>query len=97
MEIAEFIFNVDETGLTVNQKPRKIIATKGKTGVSTIQSTEKGKTITAICCVSAVGVYCPPLLIFPRARFKEELLDRGPIGAVGAASKSGWVNEEIFL
>jgi len=93
----ENIFNVDETGVTVNQKPRKIIATKGKKGVATIQSAEKGKTITAICCVSAVGVYCPPFLIFPRARFKEELLDRGPIGAVGAASKSGWVNEEIFL
>lgn len=94
---AENIFNVDETGVTVNQKPRKIIATKGKRGVATVQSAEKGKTVTAICCISAVGVYCPPLLIFPRARFKQELLDRGPIGAVGAASKSGWVNEVIFM
>lgn len=95
--LAENIFNVDETGVTVNQKPRKIIATKGKRGVATVQSAEKGKTVTAICCMSAVGVYCPPLLIFPRARFKQELLDRGPIGAVGAASKSGWVNEVIFM
>ena len=93
----ENIFNVDETGVTVNQKPRKIIATKGKKGVATIQSAEKGKTVTAVCCMSAAGGYCPPLLIFPRARFKEELLDRGPVGAVGAASKSGWVNELIFM
>lgn len=93
---AENIFNVDETGLTVNQKPRKIIAKKGKKSVSVIKSVEKGKTITAVCCVSAAGVYCPPFLVFPRKRFKSELLDRGPVGAVGVANESGWINETTF-
>lgn len=92
----ENIFNVDETGLTVNHKPRKIIATRGKKSVSVITSAEKGKTITVVCCVSATGVYCPPFLIFPRKRFKPELLDRGPVGAVGVANKSGWINESLF-
>ena len=92
----ENIFNVDETGLTVNQKPRKIVAKKGKKTVSVITSAEKGKTITAVCCVSAAGVYCPPLLIFPRKQMKPELLDRGPVGAVAAVNKSGWITEAIF-
>ena len=83
---AENIFNVDETELTVNQKPRKVIAKRGKKSVSVIKSVEKGKTITAVCCISAVGVYCPPFLVFPRKRFKPELLDRGPVGAVGVAN-----------
>ena len=62
-----------------------------------MQSVEKGKTVTAICCVSAAGMYCPPLLIFLRARFKQELLDRGPVWAVHAASKTDWVNDTIFM
>jgi DDE superfamily endonuclease/helix-turn-helix, Psq domain len=92
----ENIFNVDETGLTVNHKPKKILAKKGKKSVSVITSAEKGKTITAVCCVSAAGAYCPPLMIFPRARFKDELMDRGPVGVVGVANKSGWINEAVF-
>ena len=41
--VAENIFNVDDTGLTVNQKPRKVIAKKGKKSVSVIKSVEKVK------------------------------------------------------
>jgi len=54
-------------------------------------------TVTAVCCVSAAGQYCPPLLIFPRARMKAELLDKAPVGAVGVANKSGWINKLTFL
>src|SRR6218665_1651797 len=93
---AENIFNVDETGDCVNQKPHKILAKKGKKSISVIQNAKKGKTITVVCCVSAAGVYCPPLMIFPRKTFKAELLDRSPIGAIGAASTSVWINEELF-
>jgi len=55
----ENIFNVDKTGITVNQNPRKIIATKGKKGVATIQSAEKGKTISPSqqFVVSQLSVY----------------------------------------
>ena len=65
--------------------------------MSVITSLERGKTITAVCCVSAAGVYCPPFLIFPRKRFKPELMDRGPVGAVGVANPSGWINESVFV
>jgi len=27
---------------------------------------------------------------------REEFLDRGPVGAIGCASKSGWMTEELF-
>jgi len=61
----ENIFNVDETGLMMNQNPRKIVAKKGKKTVSVVTSA-KGKTLTAVCCISAAGVHRPPLLIFPQ-------------------------------
>jgi len=80
----ESIFNVDETGitdLTVNQKPKKILAKKGKKSVGVVASLEKGKIITVACCVSAANAYCPPLFIFPAKHFKAELLDGGLPGA----------------
>jgi hypothetical protein len=52
--------------------------------------------VTTICCMSAAGHYVPPMLIFPRKRVKPQLKDRAPVGAVSAASPTGWVNEDIF-
>ena len=51
------ICNVDESGYSICHKPSKIIAQKGKRGVGALTSAEKGKTITAMCCVSALGNY----------------------------------------
>jgi len=90
------IYNVDESGYTVCHKPSKVLAAKGQRGVGAITSAERGKTITAICCMSAAGHFVPPMLIFPRKRVKSELMDRAPVGAVAAGSSSGWVNEDIF-
>lgn len=91
------IYNVDETGLTVCQKPTKIVAAKGKRCVGSLTSAEKGRTITVICCVSGIGTFIPPMMIFPRVRMKPELIDKAPNGSIGVATKSGWVNEEAFL
>jgi len=93
------IYNVDETGITVCQKAHKVVGKKGKKGkkaIGIICSAEKGKTVTVVCCVSAAGAYVPPMFIYPRVRMREEFLDRGPVGAIGRASKSGWMTEELF-
>lgn len=92
----ENIFNVDESGYTVCHKPQSIVGKKGKKAVGTLSSAERGKTVTAVCCVSACGVFIPPMLIFPRVRFKPELTDKAPIGTIGGASKTGWINEDLF-
>ena len=90
------IYNVDESGYSICHKPSKIIAQKGKRGVGALTSAENGKTITAVCCVSALGNYIPPMIIFPRVRMKTELMDNAILGAIGRSSKSGWINEELF-
>jgi len=38
----------------------------------------------------------PLMLVFPRVRFKPELIDKAPNGTIGAASKTGWINESVF-
>jgi hypothetical protein len=75
--------------------PGRIVAEKGKRYVGAITSLEKGKTITVLCCVSASGTYVPPM-IFPRVRMKPAFMDKAPTGSLGVASKSGWINEELF-
>lgn len=60
------IFNSDETGVSVNPKSQsKVIALKGKRQVGCITSAERGETVTAEVCMSASGLYMPPMLIFP--------------------------------
>jgi hypothetical protein len=90
------IYNVDETGVTVCQKAHKVIGKKGKKAIGIVCSAEKGKNVTVVCCVSAAGAYVPPMFIYPRVRMREDFLDRGPVGAIGRASKSGWMTEELF-
>lgn len=90
------IFNVDESGYTICHKPQKIVAKKGKRAVGTLLSAERGKTVTAVCCISGEGSFVPPMFIYPRVRMRPEFLDKAPNGAVGAANPSGWINEELF-
>lgn len=90
------IFNVDETGFSIVQETSKIIAGKGKKYVGTLTSAEKGRTVTAVCCMSAAGMYVPPMLIFPRMRMKNCLMDHCAPGMIGTCTKSGWIDEKTF-
>lgn len=54
------IFNMDETGLQLNNRPDHVLAAKGSKAVSTVTSTEKGETITVIACCNAEGTFLPP-------------------------------------
>jgi transposase-like protein len=90
------IFNADESGYSVCHTPGKIIAPKGKRSVGAVTSQEKGKTITVLCCMNAAGMFVPPMIIYPRVRMKPSFMDRAPTGALGVASKTGWINEQLF-
>ena len=91
------IFNADETGISTVQKLSKVLAPRGKKQVGGLTSAERGVNVTAMCCISASGMYLPPLLIFPRVRMKEELKDGAPPETAFACQKSGWIDSEIFL
>lgn len=91
------IYNIDETGITTVQETEKILATKGQKRVGSVTSWERGKTITVICCMSAVGTFVPPMFIYPRKRHSPQLEKGGPLGAVYENSKNGWTNDELFI
>lgn len=62
----ERIWNLDETGLTTVQNPKKIISPKGVKQIGKATSAERGQLVTLIACINAIGNHIPTMLIFPR-------------------------------
>lgn len=93
---ADSIYNVDETGISTVQKPMKVVALKGKHQVGSITSGERGVNTTAVCCMNAAGSFVPPMLIFKRQRFKNELKDGAPPLTIFGCSENGWITTDLF-
>lgn len=92
----ERIWNLDESGCTTVQAPSRIVAPKGVKQLGSMTSAERGQLVTVICAVSATGNHVPPMMIFPRVKFKEHMIIGAPPGTLGSANPSGWSNDEQF-
>ncbi|KAJ4436168.1 hypothetical protein ANN_18798, partial [Periplaneta americana] len=92
------IFNMDKTGLQLNNKPGYVVAKKGSKDVHLLTSAEKGETISVLACSSAEGYFLPPFCIFKGVNKKKEFEDGMPPGStVVMAKKSAYVTSEIFM
>ena len=91
------IYNVDETGMTtVQSKPSRIIAQKGKKQVGSLTSAERGQLTTAVVCMSAVGSFIPPMMIIPRSKVNKNLEDGAPPGTAFEYHPTGWMQTDLF-
>lgn len=61
-----------------------------------ISSLERGKLMTVVTCMNAVGTFVPPVLVFPRKNMSEHLMDGAPVGSIWACHPSGWIQMNIF-
>jgi hypothetical protein len=96
--LASRIYNADETGVpTVPTKLPKILCKKGVKRIAKVVSAERGKTVTLVCSMNAIGNYVPPAFIFPRKKMRYEFLDDAPSDSLGLANKSGWMTQDLFL
>jgi len=59
-----YIYNMDETGLQLNNEPGLVVVAKGSKIVQVRQSNERGETITVIACCNAEGSFLSPYCIF---------------------------------
>lgn len=91
------IWNCDETGMTTVHVPPKILGPKGIKQLGQMTSGERGQNVTMIAAINAIGNHIPSMMIFPRVHFKEHMIKGAPNGTIGAANKSGWSNEQLFL
>lgn len=95
---ANTIFNVDESGYsTVQKHMQKVIAKKGKKQVGGVTSGERGINTTMVCAVSASGIYVPPMIIFKRKIWLEDLRFGAPLGSIVKISDSGYINSDLFF
>ena len=60
-------------------------------------SHERGETTTMLGFVSATGNQIPPVFIFPRTKFLPSMTRNSPVGCLGIAHLSGWMNAATFL
>lgn len=92
------IYNIDESGISsVPTKLPKVISPTGARRVAKIVSAERGKNVTAVLGINAVGMYIPPFLIFSRKRMDKQLAEGTPPGTVAIGNESGWMTSESFL
>jgi hypothetical protein len=92
------VYNMDETGLQLNNKPGFVIARKGSKNVAAVTSAEKGETITVITCCNAEGYFLPPACIFKGKNKKSEFEDGMPPGSVVYMNqKSAYISTSLFL
>jgi hypothetical protein len=73
----ERLYNCEETGVTtVQHKRTKIFVLKGKRQITSLQSLERRSLVSVVTCVSPIGHFIPPLLLFPRKKY-ERRIDQG--------------------
>lgn len=90
------IYNLDESGFTTVQKVPKVVAEKGCKQVGQVTSRERGELVTCCAIISATGVGIPPVLIFPRKKFRETMMNGAPEGSLGLVNDTGWMTSILF-
>ena len=65
--------------------------------VGAITSGERGELVTAVYAICAAGYALAPMLIYLRVHNKDAFIRGAPPGTIGKATKSGWINEGLFV
>lgn len=92
------IYNMDESGLQLNNEPGQVVAVKGSRDVHVRQSSERGETITVVACCNAEGSFLPPYCIFKGVNKQQVWQESMPPGAVIQMRKeSAYIDEHLFM
>ena len=90
------VFNLDETGLTTEQRLTNCFFRRGGKDVSILSPT-CGKTMfTVLCCGNALGEVMPPCVIYKALHLYDSWCKGGPENTFYGATKSGWMETDIF-
>ena len=90
----ERIYNVDESGVSTEHSPPKIVCAKEAAAQSV--TSPKTYNVTISGGGSALGNHIPPYYVFQSKRWSNELLDGAAAGSDGEMSRKGWSNSAVF-
>ena len=94
MEAPERIYNIDETGISMEHAPPKIVCSS-TTNPQAITSPRQSN-VTIIAGANAIGNSIPPFYVIPGKRWCDDFLDGAPAGSAGKMSSTGWSNMSVF-
>ena len=81
----------------VQKKQPEILALKGKRQIGALTAAERGCLVTVVVCMSASGIFVPPLIIFPWKNAGHLFTRGAPPGTIFKYQPSSWINCEIFM
>jgi hypothetical protein len=91
---AERVWNVDETGITLDVRPPKVVAAKGEKAF--VVTASRSATTTVIAAGSALGETIPPYIIYKGQRLTSDLTTGCLPGTKFAVTPTGWSNSDTF-
>lgn len=89
------IYNMDESGVSLDHKPPKVVALKGAKKVHCRTSGNKAQ-ITILACASAAGNVIPPMVIFQGKHLNPEWTKGEVPDTLYGLSDNGWTDMELF-
>ena len=89
------IHNIDESGFPLQHCPGKRIAVHGQKHVTILVPNDKTQT-TVMACVNVAGSSIPPMVIFKRSNFTEDLIQGEVPDTLYGLSKNGWMDGDLF-
>jgi len=92
------IFDVDEIGIKINNKPDSAITEKGSKNVHDLTTGEKSDNIIVIACCNSAGQFVPSVLRFKCVSKKQEFGESLPrVSDVYVKWKSPYITTEVFV
>ena len=65
--------------------------------MGSITSGKRGQLVTVVYTIGASGNVLLPMFIFPRVNYHDDFIRASPNGSIGCCTKTGWMNEDIFV
>ena len=90
----ENIWNLDETSVSMDHNPPKVLTTKDMRPYAMTHG--KSSNITMIAAGNAAGHTIPPAIIFKGERCSERMREGTVAGTMFKGSKNGWSNSTLF-
>ena len=84
------IYNMDESGVTLDPKAPNVVAVKGTKKVRYRSSGRKGQ-VTIVACGNAAGQVIPPMVIFDAKNLNHAWTDKEVPGTKYGLSDKGWI------
>ena len=89
------IYNVDETGVEFEYRPKNVLTLKGQKKIKCRTSGNKKQT-TVVACINAIGQAIPPFVIYDAKTLNPMWMKEGVPGTAYTRSPKGWIDTELF-